>query len=732
MPTILHPRPVQLPTVYEERAEKRRRKRVVQELLETFECLPEEPAQEPAQEPVACCESKEMLTKLKEENTILKEKVRELELKNLELSALETDKGIIHQDQVVLDIKQRLKDVLTANQIDMALGIKKRVNWSDDDISKAFALRYFSLNCYNYLRTKANYPLPSNNTLLKWSAMLEIKRGFFNKVLNIMDICGRSMTELERVCVIEFDEMSVAKTVEYDQKADKVVGPHKNMQVMMVRGLFAGWKQAIFAEFDYAIQVDTIEKAAKKLQDAGFKVAAIVSDCGGSNQGLWKRLGAEKGNNKFKITGSSDDIFVFADAPHLLKLIRNWLIKTGFVLKSGKVITKRPLVKLIAGTRTEISSLFKITERHVNPDNILKQNVALAAQLLSHTTATALRQYMPDDDEAQELAKILQTCNDWFDVLNSRSTLESLDLKKPFGLSINIQIQAIEEMNKFISTTTCFGKKDQQVFQKAILMTNKSLLDLYELMKQKYNIRYIVTKHLNQDCLESYFGHIRSKGGMEDHPTPLKALSRMKLISLGKQMDSLKRNVNSQESGSVFLLADCLKKAAMSPRLDEVKDDQDFTDSSISSRDSGNTGKAEFDGIEYIAGYVAKVYKKKHSWMGSYSYKLKEDDTKVPSWVMVLSRGGLIVPSSKWLELCKKMNTIFEKYHTNCNFKRPQLSVVGRLTRKMIPKLVDELDKEIIERFVRLRTKIRCSYMTSQLKLDELNKKRARKMKKLN
>lgn len=139
----------------------------MQELLETFECHPEEPAQEPA----ACCKSKEMLTKLTEENTILKEKVRELEFKNLELSALETDKGITHQDQVVLDIKQRLKDVLTANQMDMA--IKKRVNWSDDYLSKAFALRYFSLNCYNYLRTKANYPLPSNSTLLKWSAMLE-------------------------------------------------------------------------------------------------------------------------------------------------------------------------------------------------------------------------------------------------------------------------------------------------------------------------------------------------------------------------------------------------------------------------------------------------------------------------------------------------------------------------------------------------------------------------------
>lgn len=34
---------------------------------------------------------------------------------------------------------------------------------------------------------------------------------------------------------------------------------------------------------------------------------------------------------------------MFADAPHLLKLIRNWLLDTGFALKQG-VITKQPLV----------------------------------------------------------------------------------------------------------------------------------------------------------------------------------------------------------------------------------------------------------------------------------------------------------------------------------------------------------------------------------------------------
>lgn len=44
------------------------------------------------------------------------------------------------------------------------------------------------------------------------------------------------MHELERVCVLEFDEMSDAQTVEFD-KSDVIVGPHKNMQVFMARGL---------------------------------------------------------------------------------------------------------------------------------------------------------------------------------------------------------------------------------------------------------------------------------------------------------------------------------------------------------------------------------------------------------------------------------------------------------------------------------------------------------------
>lgn len=111
------------------------------------------------------------------------------------------------------------------------------------------------------MRDKINYPLPSPSTLVKWAARLDIQPGFFGKILSIMDVCGQGMTEMEKICVIEFDEMSVSKAIEFDSRTDTVIGPHKNMQVIMVRGLFSGWKQTIFARFDFPMSKDTILEA---------------------------------------------------------------------------------------------------------------------------------------------------------------------------------------------------------------------------------------------------------------------------------------------------------------------------------------------------------------------------------------------------------------------------------------------------------------------------------------
>lgn len=99
----------------QERSEKRERNRLVQELLQTSKYLPDTQTQEQVE---ACCESKKIRLQLTEENSMWKVKLGELESKNHELSALIRDQGIIREDQLVAQIKQRLKEVLSENQID--------------------------------------------------------------------------------------------------------------------------------------------------------------------------------------------------------------------------------------------------------------------------------------------------------------------------------------------------------------------------------------------------------------------------------------------------------------------------------------------------------------------------------------------------------------------------------------------------------------------------------------
>ena len=52
----------------------------------------------------------------------------------------------ISEDKFLEDVKQLLKGVLSPTQIDLALGVKKRVNWTEEDLSKAFGIRFVFLS----------------------------------------------------------------------------------------------------------------------------------------------------------------------------------------------------------------------------------------------------------------------------------------------------------------------------------------------------------------------------------------------------------------------------------------------------------------------------------------------------------------------------------------------------------------------------------------------------------
>ncbi|KAL4085495.1 hypothetical protein QTP88_027353 [Uroleucon formosanum] len=102
-----------------------------------------------------------------------------------------------------------------------------------------------------------------------------------------------------------------------------------------------------------------------------------------SNIGLWKALNIHIENTSFKHKITNQNIYVFADVPHLLKLARNHLIVKGFVLSKGKYIGKgvfEDLVNLNSGQDYKLAH--KFTKKHLLVEGILVTNISLKNVLI--------------------------------------------------------------------------------------------------------------------------------------------------------------------------------------------------------------------------------------------------------------------------------------------------------------------------------------------------------------
>ncbi|CAI6366184.1 unnamed protein product [Macrosiphum euphorbiae] len=101
-----------------------------------------------------------------------------------------------------------------------------------------------------YFRTKKNVPLPGLSTLRTWAARFCIEDGILFSVLSLMKAKGDFMNETEKLSVICFDESYVSNKICFDKKNERVIGPQKCIQTVIVRGLVNNWKQPIYYGYD--------------------------------------------------------------------------------------------------------------------------------------------------------------------------------------------------------------------------------------------------------------------------------------------------------------------------------------------------------------------------------------------------------------------------------------------------------------------------------------------------
>ena len=331
-----------------------------------------------------------------------------LELK-LQAEVAHLKQQLQQQNQTVKTLKKQLqisksrkfeKDVLTKNlekyfsssQTKQILE-QKRVCWSEDNIVKGLLLCSLSKRAYLFIRRKKMFPLPAISTLRKWVANFECLPGVLNDVLSILKKQMYAETKDNyKLGVLLFDEMEIRQKFEYFKKTDSVFPAHKKVQVALVRGLCCDWKQPVFFNFDSPMKEDLLEEIIQKVESTGIEIWAMTCDSGPSNQSLWNRLGINKENTNFvNPADPSRRIFVFADVPHLLKLFRNHIIDFGIQIDEKHVICQSDFWEILEANKGEFKTNPRLTDFHISCSGSQRQRVRPAAQLLSHSSATAIR-----------------------------------------------------------------------------------------------------------------------------------------------------------------------------------------------------------------------------------------------------------------------------------------------------------------------------------------------------
>ena len=200
------------------------------------------------------------------------------------------------------------------------------------------------------------------------------------------------------------DEMSLEADLMHDPGKDQVIGFEDfamgernslnatSALVFMARGINENWKQPLgYLLVHESCPSDKIKAKLLDMTDEvtsiGLQVTTIVSDLGSNFQKLIKGLALRPTQPWFWPKGRK--VFYLFDAPHIIKAVRNNLMKYNFQF-NGKVASWDHIqVVYDRDQQQPIRCCPKLSQKHFNPDRFEKMEVKYASQY----SATQLHQH---------------------------------------------------------------------------------------------------------------------------------------------------------------------------------------------------------------------------------------------------------------------------------------------------------------------------------------------------
>ena len=134
---------------------------------------------------------------------------------------------LIEQEQELIFANTNLENVLgrlfTKRQIKKIINGDKMQHFVKEDIAQSITSYSTSSKAYKLPRNK-HFPLPSVRTLQRWSQKLDVSPGVLEPVKKILT-AATQISDIQKLCVLSFDEMKAKKRYCYDKQTDFTLKP---------------------------------------------------------------------------------------------------------------------------------------------------------------------------------------------------------------------------------------------------------------------------------------------------------------------------------------------------------------------------------------------------------------------------------------------------------------------------------------------------------------------------
>ena len=287
----------------------------------------------------------------------------------------------------------------------------RKPHYSSSLMITAFIINSYSSSAYQALRDQSILSLPNSRTLLKVTN--KVNSDVASLDTDYLKKRFAKLSQFESHVSITFDEIYIAKRLEYSRASKSVLGmtaeaqPARSVLYLMVNSVCGPFRDIIsmtpISTISSSIILKVFWKAVQVLSEIGFNIIAAISDNHSSNRKFFLEL--MNGSWSVSVPNPFFDnspIYLLFDPVHNLKNFYNNLVNKSFFKYPEDDETKeccmtdlRDLFEEESGRVLKLAP--QIKERFINPSNLERMSMKPAVSIFHEKTVAAINFYDNSD-----------------------------------------------------------------------------------------------------------------------------------------------------------------------------------------------------------------------------------------------------------------------------------------------------------------------------------------------